>query len=128
MGNIPHTGSIHILDDDFLLTVFCLYRPFLLGEDADARLVGGVAGWVHRRWLYKLTHVSQILRNLILGSATYLGVSLVCTNGTPIADMQAYSSITVSKITTSSPQQTERERPRSDPCSEAARSRPSCLP
>ena len=28
---------------------------------------------------------------MILGSASYLGVSLVCTNGTPVADMLAHS-------------------------------------
>jgi hypothetical protein len=43
MGNRPRTASIHILDDDSLLHIFYLYRPFLLGEDEDgnARLWGG---------------------------------------------------------------------------------------
>jgi hypothetical protein len=43
-GNSPRTASIHILDDDSLLNVFYLYRPFLLGEDdddEDDRLFGG---------------------------------------------------------------------------------------
>jgi hypothetical protein len=35
MGNSPRTAPIHILDDDSLLHVFYLYRPFLLGEDED---------------------------------------------------------------------------------------------
>jgi hypothetical protein len=45
MGNSPRTGSIHILDDDSLLHVFYLYRPFLSGEDEDdnARFRGGDA-------------------------------------------------------------------------------------
>ena len=30
-------------------------------------------------------------RNIILGSASYLDVSLVCTNGTPVADMLVHS-------------------------------------
>ena len=87
------TASIHILDDDSLLNVFYLYRPFLLGEDEDEddRLAGGRGGWVRGRWWYNLSHVCQRWRNAILGSASYLGVSLVCTNGTPVADMLAHS-------------------------------------
>ena len=40
----PWTASIHIFDDDSLLHVFHLYRPFLLGEDRDddACLLGGL--------------------------------------------------------------------------------------
>ena len=43
MDGSRRTTSIHILDDDSLLHVFYLYRPFLLGEDQDdrARLYGG---------------------------------------------------------------------------------------
>ena len=93
MENSPRTASIHILDDDSLIHVFCLYRPFLLGEDGYdyARLFGGDGGWAHGRWWYKLAHVCQRWRNVILGSASYLGVSLVCTYGTPVADMLAHS-------------------------------------
>ena len=89
MGNSPHAVSIHILDDDSLLNVFNLYRPFSLGEedDNDAYLLGGKGGWVHGRWWYGLTHVCRRWRTIILGSAFYLGVSLVCTKGTPVADM-----------------------------------------
>ena len=93
MGNSPHTTSIHILDDDSLLNIFHLYRPFLLGEDEDdgARIVGGMQPWVGERWWYKLAHVCQRWRNLIFGSAAYLGLSLVCTKGTPVAEMLAHS-------------------------------------
>ncbi|KAF8462873.1 hypothetical protein DFH94DRAFT_482153 [Russula ochroleuca] len=93
MGNSPRTPSIHILDDDSLLHVFYLYRPFLLGEDQidTARLQGGTGRWVRGRWWYKPAHVCQRWRNLVLASATYLDVSLVCTYGTPVADMLAYS-------------------------------------
>ncbi|KAF8462871.1 hypothetical protein DFH94DRAFT_699704 [Russula ochroleuca] len=89
----PRTASIHILDDDSLLHVFYLYRPFLLGEDEGdvGRLFGGWERWARGRWWYKLSHVCQRWRNVILGSATYLGVSLVCTYGTPVADMLAHS-------------------------------------
>ena len=93
MGNSPPTASIHILDDDSLLNVFRLYRPFLLGEDEDEtdRLVGGKGQWARGRWWYKLAHVCQRWRILVLGSASFLGVSLVCTFGTPVADMLAHS-------------------------------------
>ena len=93
MGNSPLTVSIHILDDDSLLNVFYLYRPFMLGEDEDeyARLGGGSEGWDRGRWWYKLSHVCQRWRTVILGSPSYLGLSLVCTNGTPVADMLAHS-------------------------------------
>jgi hypothetical protein len=92
MGNSAHT-SIHILDDDSLLRVFYLYRPFLLGEDEDstARIIGGNKRWVRGRWWYKLAHVCQRWRNLILGSASYLDICLICTYGTPVADMLEHS-------------------------------------
>ena len=89
----PLTASIHILDDDSLLNIFYLYQPFLLGEDEDEddRLTGGRGGWIRGRWWYNLAHVCQRWRDVILGSASYLGVSLVCTHGTPVADMLAHS-------------------------------------
>ena len=92
MGS-PRTASIHILDDDSLLHVFYLYRPFLLGEDEDDddRLWGGIKGWDCGRWWYKLAHVCQRWRNILFGSALYLELSLVCTYGTPVADMLAHS-------------------------------------
>jgi hypothetical protein len=93
MGNSSLTASIHILDDDSLLNVFHLYCPFLLGEDEDEdnRFWGGDKGWERGRWWYKLSHVCQRWRRVILSSASYLGVSLVCANGTPVADMLGHS-------------------------------------
>ena len=97
MGNRPRTPSIHILDDDSLLHIFYLYRPFLLGEDEDnldygqRRLWGGDEGWVRGRWWYSLSYVCRRWRNIILGSASYLDLSLVCTYGTPVADMLTHS-------------------------------------
>jgi hypothetical protein len=91
-GDSPHTTSIHILDDYSLLNIFHLYRPFLLGEDQDINIYfGGGGGWVGERWWYRLTHVCQRWRNLILGSASHLCLCLVCTYGTPIVDMLAHS-------------------------------------
>ena len=91
-GNSSHTTSIHILDDNSLLKVFHLYRPFLLGEDQDVniRLEGGEQ-WAGERWWYRLAHVCQRWRNIILGSPSYLGLCLVCTYGTPVADMLLHS-------------------------------------
>jgi hypothetical protein len=92
-GNSPHTPSIDILDDDSLLNIFYLYRPFLLGEDEgqESRLFGGDEGWGREHWWFKLSHVCQRWRNLILASSSYLGLCLVCTKGTPVADMLAHS-------------------------------------
>jgi hypothetical protein len=85
MGNRPCTTSIHILDDDSLLHVFYLCRPFLGGDD-------DIANWIYNeRWWYAPAHVCRRWRNIILGSTTYLGLSLVCTYGTPVADMLAHS-------------------------------------
>ena len=80
------TASIHILDDDSLLNVFYLYRPAIFnGDDGDIR-IARVTG----EWWYKLTHVCQRWRKLVLGSASYLGLCLVCTSGKPVADMLAH--------------------------------------
>ena len=56
MGSRPRTVSIHMLDDDSLLHVFYLYRPFLSGEDQDddARLLGGHEIETRGRWWYNL--------------------------------------------------------------------------
>ena len=93
MSNSPHTTSIHILDDYSVLNIFYLYRPFLLGEDGndEDRLVGGSGVWAGEHWWFKLTHVCQRWRKVILGAASYLGLCLVCTGGTPVSDMLAHS-------------------------------------
>ena len=93
MGNSTRTVSIDVLDDDSLLHVFYLYRPSLSGEDQDddVRLMGGNEIETRGRWWYTLVHVCQRWRNIIFRSASYLGIFLVCTYGTPIADMLAHS-------------------------------------
>ena len=93
MGNSPHVVSIHVLDDDSLLNIFYLYRPFFLDEGGKGRkrLYRGGEPWVQGHWWYKLAHVCQRWRNLILGSTSYLRLSLVCTNGTPVENMLAHS-------------------------------------
>ena len=92
MGNSPDTESIHILDDDSLLNIFYLYRPAILdGVNDDSLCMLGGKTWRRERWWYKLAQVCQRWRTLILGSTSHLGLCLVCTHGTPIADMLAHS-------------------------------------
>ncbi len=89
----PRTALIHTLDDDSLLNIFHLYRPFSLGEDEDdeAHLSGGNSTWNLERWWYKLVHVCRRWRYLILASPSHLSLCLVCTHGTPVVDMLAHS-------------------------------------
>ena len=85
MCNRARSASIHTLDDDSLLHVFYLCRPFL-GDDYE------FSEWRYNgHWWYTLAHVCRRWRNIILGSASYLGLSLLCTYGTPVADMLADS-------------------------------------
>jgi hypothetical protein len=77
-----------------MLNIFYLYRPFFLDEDkvGISSFPGGTVPWDRQgRWWYRLAHVCRRWRNLILGSASYLRLSLVCTNGTPVENMLAHS-------------------------------------
>ena len=60
----------------------------------NARLRGGdeniQEGWVRGHWWYRLAHVYQRWRSILLGSVSYLDISLG-TTGRPVADMQASS-------------------------------------
>jgi len=94
LDNRPHPiGTfIHILDQDTLLHIIDLCRPVLLDEDVtnDTRILqGGV--WTRERWWYKLAKVCRRWRYLILGSAHYLRLSLVCSRGTPVEKMLKHS-------------------------------------
>ena len=74
-----------MLNDDTLLNVFFLY-PQDINED-----VAAWPAWDKARWWYKLVHVCKRWRSLILSSPVHLGLHLVCTYGTPVADMLAHS-------------------------------------
>ena len=88
----PHAAFIHIIDDDSLLNIFCFYRPVFIDEDEELGVLFRAGrGWGHERWWFKVAHVCQRWRRLILGSASYLGLCLVCTTGTPVADMLAHA-------------------------------------
>ena len=80
---------IHILDDDSLLNVFHFCRPNVLEEDKyGSLLLRDLAG---EHWWYKFTQVCRRWRYLILGSASHLRLALLCTRGTPVADMLLHS-------------------------------------
>jgi hypothetical protein len=87
---------IDILDDDSLLKIFYYCRPDLLEEDGgdigdiDNKLLEG-GRWERERWWYKLAQVCRRWRHLMLASPSHLRLSLVCTSGTPVADMLAHS-------------------------------------
>jgi len=79
---------LDILDDDSLLHIFYHCRPPILSKE-------GIGPWSGKceseTWWYKLAWVSRRWRRIILASPSYLGISLVCRHGTPVADMLAHS-------------------------------------
>src|SRR5712671_4383721 len=92
LSHSPYSALIHTLDDDSLLNIFYFCRPALLDEeevDDDRILQRGE--WDRERWWYKLAHVCRRWRCLVLASASHLGLCLLCTYGTPVADMLAHS-------------------------------------
>src|SRR6266403_2900628 len=58
-------------------------------EDSLQFLVGGK--WSRERWWYGVIQVCRRWRYLVLQSTSHLRLSLVCTHGTPVADMLAHS-------------------------------------
>jgi len=86
--NHPSITYIHNLNDDSL-SIFYHCRPDIAGVDE----FGGVrwGNWVRERWWYKFVQICQRWRYLILGSASYLRLCLVCTYGMPMADILANS-------------------------------------
>jgi hypothetical protein len=92
-GKRSHGTSIHILGDDSLLKIFYHCQPALIDHDDaadDERTLEGKK-WDRQRWWYILAHVCRRWRYLVLTSASDLGLCLVCTYGTPVADMLAHS-------------------------------------
>ncbi len=59
--------------------------------DAVAFEILGGGKWNDERWWYGLAQVCRRWRYLVLESASLLGLSLLCTYGTPIAEMLAHS-------------------------------------
>jgi len=84
----PRSTPIHNLDDDSLLNIFSLCRPIFF----DNHEYGNIEwNWGHEHWWYKLVKVCRRWRYLIISSALHLRFYLLCTLGTPVADMLAYS-------------------------------------
>ena len=74
-----------------LLNVFYLYLPIFSPVDEDIDYI--LKDWQpdqERLW-YKLAHICRRWRSLILASASYLRLCLLCTYRTPVADMLAHS-------------------------------------
>ena len=90
MHSVSKYIHIHNLDDDSLLNIFNLCRPNVIGED-EYGVVIQWSNWAQERWWYQLVKVCRRWRYLILGSASHLGLCLVCTRGTPVADMLTHS-------------------------------------
>ncbi|KAI0249048.1 hypothetical protein BJV78DRAFT_1156085 [Lactifluus subvellereus] len=88
-NNRPQS-PIHTLNGDVLLNIFYLYRLDNPDEGQDEDGVF-VFRWNRQRWWYKLAQVCQRWRYLILASPSRLDLQLVCTYGTPVADMLAHS-------------------------------------
>jgi len=94
MNNSAQVAPIHAFSDDLLLKIFYDCRPVLLrknGTQADDDHILEGRKWDSERWWYNLAKVCRKWRYLVLASAPDLGLSLVCSYDTPIADMLAYS-------------------------------------
>ena len=60
-------------------------------NEADELLIRQGGEWIRERWWYRLIQVCRKWRYLVLESASYLRLLLVCAPGTPVADMLAHS-------------------------------------
>ena len=60
-------------------------------SEVDLLQILGGGKWNRERWWYRLVQVCRRWRYLVLDSAFYLRLSLVCARGTPVADMLANS-------------------------------------
>ena len=72
------------LSNDLLLEIFDWYRLYETDSDEDQ-------DWNLERWWYKLIHVWQKWRHLILSSPNRLELHLVCIYGIPVEDMLSHS-------------------------------------
>ncbi|KAI0247360.1 hypothetical protein BJV78DRAFT_1157242 [Lactifluus subvellereus] len=91
--NSQHLLPIRVppLNDDVLLNIFLIYRLHVCDEDEDDKGIITMH-WGLERWWYKLAQVCRRWRYLILASQIRLNLHLVCTYGTPVADMLENSS------------------------------------
>jgi hypothetical protein len=73
-----------------LLNIFDLYRLDSEEPDQSEENILNIK-WGRQRWWYKLAHVCQQWRNIILESPSRLDLHLFCTFGVPVASMLAHS-------------------------------------
>jgi hypothetical protein len=85
----PLSTTIHDLDDDSLLHIFYIFRPSLIEDEDESGTI--MWRWGSQQWWYKLVQVCSRWPRLILGSASYLGLCLVCKPGISMVDMLAHS-------------------------------------
>jgi len=84
--------SINALSGDLLLKIFYHSQPVHLDEDgADDDDTLEARKWDPERWWYKFAHVCRKWRDLMLSSAPHMGLSILCSYGTPVADILAHS-------------------------------------
>jgi hypothetical protein len=88
-GHISYS-PIRRLNNDILLNIFYLYRVHIPDEDDDDNGQTRTY-WIGERWWYKFAQVCQQWRQVIFASPIRLDLQLVCTYGTPVADMLAHS-------------------------------------
>jgi len=84
-GNRIPNAAIDDLSDDLLVEIFYYCQLIIPNED----FVG--IKWDDECWWYKITHICQRWRQLLLASASHLNLCLICIYGTPVADMLAHS-------------------------------------
>jgi hypothetical protein len=77
-----------MLNDDALLNIFYTLSLDIAKTYDDSP---SWAKWNRARWWYKCAQVCQRWRHLVLASPAHLDLHLVCTHGTPVADMLAHS-------------------------------------
>ena len=90
----PHSSirmSIQIFNDDSLLNIFYHHQPISLDEDDDDDSISRRRELSRgsERWWYNIAQVCRRWRFLVLASASHLNLYLVCTFGTPVAEMLA---------------------------------------
>jgi hypothetical protein len=85
--------SIQIFNDDSLLNIFYHCQPIPLDEDEDDDSISRRRELSRgsERWWYNLAQVCRRWRFLVLASPSHLNLYLVCTFGTPVAEILANS-------------------------------------
>src|SRR5579863_5631165 len=83
--------STQVFSDDSLLNIFYHCRPIPLDEHGADYIISHRRERDSEHWWYKLAQVCRRWRFLVLASASRLDLCLVCTYGTPVAEMLTHS-------------------------------------